>query len=384
MTELSIGGNKKLEHNNFTLHHNFDNTIDLSVFFLQSNSKVEGDSGMIFYGQPRSSCGAVHIKNGTIEFNLNHIPKHITKLSLTATVDNGNFSNKNNFKLYSDEFSCPINTSERQEAALILIELYLHNNAWKVKYVLQGFNGGLQPLAEHFGVDITDEPPVVQLTPPVSSVNLSKGKISLTKNDKPVIIEKTEHITATVSWKSGTDYDIYALVMLKSGEQIAVATFGADGVPPLQNYGNGKISHRGDIKGSGKSGGLFGMFSSKSQEEDNTEIIDMRLSDDIIAVVPIAYSAQSNGTGSFYRYKVSLAINNGVGTSVEVSAENANNDKRIYTCVPGIIYNTKEGVQIQYLEHYSAKNSENRPQLRLNSDQSVDVIIDAGPKNHYK
>lgn len=43
-----------------------------------------------------------------------------------------------------------------------------------------------------------------------------QGEISLDKDHKPIIIEKTPEITATVSWESGTDYDIYALIYNQS------------------------------------------------------------------------------------------------------------------------------------------------------------------------
>jgi tellurite resistance protein TerA len=47
----------------------------------------------------------------------------------------------------------------RQEAALILGEFYRRNAEWKFRFIAQGFNGGLKPLAEHFGVNVSDEPP---------------------------------------------------------------------------------------------------------------------------------------------------------------------------------------------------------------------------------
>ena len=83
----------------------------------------------------------------------------------------------------------------------------------------------------------------------LSTISLEKvkGKISLDKGQKPVIIEKTPEITATVSWKTGTDYDIYALVYTKDGKQIDVAMFGAEGTPPLRSFGNGAVEHMGDV-----------------------------------------------------------------------------------------------------------------------------------------
>ena len=77
----------------------------------------------------------------------------------------------------------------------------------------------------------------------------SSGTISLQKGDKPVLIEKTPLITASISWMSGTDFDVYALVMTGDGKQIDVATFGADGVPPRTTYGKDWVKHLGDATG---------------------------------------------------------------------------------------------------------------------------------------
>ncbi|MGH9188568.1 MAG: TerD family protein, partial [Acidimicrobiales bacterium] len=81
---------------------------------------------------------------------------------------------------------------------------------------------------------------------------------------------------------------------------------------------------------------------------------------------------------------VSMTIDNQQGAVVTIAATNAESNDRIYTCVPGIIRNTPEGVVIEAVELYSEPNSENRPKLVLNADDTVRVSMDAGPKNDYK
>ena len=88
-----------------------------------------------------------------------------------------------------------VELSGRQEAALILGEFYRRNNDWKFRFVAQGFNGGLKPLAEHFGVNIADEPAPAAPTPPVVTLRQLRQNqpeqgiadkepaISLTKRD---------------------------------------------------------------------------------------------------------------------------------------------------------------------------------------------------------
>ena len=135
--------------------------------------------------------------------------------------------------------------------------------------------------------------------------------------------------------------------------------------------------HMGDIGRVKK-----GFFDRK--EQIAKEEIKIRLNDSIKAVVPVAYSAQSNGTGSFHKYKVSMLIDNHSGTEVNIPSENANKDNKIYTCVPGVIVNTPDGVIIKALEHYSKPGSEMRPSLKMGADGMVDVHMDLGPKNAYK
>jgi tellurite resistance protein TerA len=412
---LQMGGNTTLSaaKGNVTISHEISKLIDISLtaFLLTDSDKVQGDSGIIFYNQPTSSSGVAtlipseivgNIKVHKINFDMGKVPVGITKIAITLTEDNNTgFSNVKNLKAEI----CTENTiiqltpsSFTNENGIVVLELYLRNGQTKAKSIWRGFDSGLEGLCQNFGVEVKDdeqtklsEPQTIPnnitkgpdptVTIPenknsqygLSTVSLEKvkGKISLDKGQKPVIIDKTPEITATVAWQTGTDYDIYALVYTKDGKQIDVAMFGAEGTPPLKSFDNGTVEHMGDV--------------GRSSQSTKTEVIKLRLNDNILAVVPVVYSAQSNGTGSFYRYKVSMSIDNHNGSSVTISSKHANNNDTIYTCVPGILHNTPDGVIISPLELYSRPNSEYRPSLRLgSSSKMVEVIMDQGPVNDYK
>lgn len=79
-----------------------------------------------------------------------------------------------------------------------------------------------------------------------------------------------------------------------------------------------------------------------------------------------------------------MFIDNHCGTQVLIPAENTNTNNKIYSCVPGVIVNTPEGVIIKALEYYSEPGSEKRPSLKMSSDGLVDVLMDQGPVNAYK
>ncbi|MEW4194695.1 TerD family protein [Bacillus altitudinis] len=380
--------------------------ISLTAFLLTDSDLVQGDNGIIFYNQPESATGVAtllpaeisdQLKRHQLNFDMSKVPVGITKMAITLTEDRGiGFSHVKNLQAEirtGDEVLYLTPVSFTNEKGIVVVELYIRNSETKARSIWRGFDSGLEGLCKLYGVEVEPDEQDVSTPPQMVSekqinepapmntaakekvsapISLEKvqGKISLDKGHKPIIIEKTPEITATVSWESGTDYDIYALVYTKSGKQIDVAMFGAKGVPTLKSYGNGAVEHMGDV--------------GRDRESMKTEVIKLRLNDDILAVVPVVYSAQSNGTGSFYRYRVSMSIDNHQGTSVTIHAKHANDNDRIYSCVPGILQNTNDGVIIRPLELYSKPNSERRPKLKMKSSNEIDVLMDKGPINDYK
>ncbi|MEW4091704.1 TerD family protein [Bacillus altitudinis] len=380
--------------------------ISLTAFLLTDSDLVQGDNGIIFYNQPESATGVAtllpaeisgQLKRHQLNFDMSKVPVGVTKMAITLTEDRGiGFSHVKNLQAEirtGDEVLYLTPVSFTNEKGIVVVELYIRNSETKARSIWRGFDSGLEGLCKLYGVEVEPDEQDVSTPPPMVSekqinepapmntaakekvsapISLEKvqGKISLDKGHKPIIIEKTPEITATVSWESGTDYDIYALVYTKSGKQIDVAMFGAKGVPALKSYGNGAVEHMGDV--------------GRDRESMKTEVIKLRLNDDILAVVPVVYSAQSNGTGSFYRYRVSMSIDNHQGTSVTIHAKHANDNDRIYSCVPGILQNTNHGVIIRPLELYSKPNSERRPKLKMKSSNEIDVLMDKGPINDYK
>lgn len=401
-TKLPKGSNCTLSRSNGTIFikHPTSTAIDinLTAFLLDRSGKVKNDSDMVFFNQPVDPAKTAHFKapkheqgvtTHQIDFALDPASPDTHKIAITLTEDNDiGFADLN----LTAEIHCngavilltPQDFSN--EKGIIVAEVYSRNNQIKVRSVWQGFATGLAGLCELYGIEVDSQPepepepkPVKSVEKTNFSISLEKvsGKIDLSKGKQAIIIEKTPEITASISWDSGTDYDVYALVYLNDGRQVDVAMFGAEGIPQLQSYDNGAVHHSGDIRSAKQ--GLFRKKSSVSKEE-----IKIRLNDKIKAVVPVAYSAQSNGTGSFHKYKVSMLIDNHNGTEINIPAENANRDNNIYTCVPGVIVNTPEGVIIKALESYSKPGSENRPKLTMGEDGMVSVLMDQGPVNDYK
>ncbi len=209
----------------------------------------------------------------------------------------------------------------------------------------------------------------------VSRVMYSTGRnknvsaVILKKGQAPVIMPKTSVIRARATWSSDTDYDLYALVLKRDGSVETVAMFGATGVPAQSSALGGAVRHLGDV--------------GREAQGDGQEIIEIQMTPEIRAVVPVAYSAQSNGTGSFHKYRVSLEIDNGAGDKVTISSENASRDKTRYTCAIGIVENGGGSIRIHPVEEYSDRGSEDRPTVSLEANKVV-VRMDQGPRNDYK
>lgn len=175
-------------------------------------------------------------------------------------------------------------------------------------------------------------------------------------------------IQAVCQWPPRTDYDVFALVLYKDGSSEVVSTFGTQCAPHSFSMSNrdGSVRHLGDVR--------------RGSASMASETIEINMSSDVRAVVPVVYSAQSNGTGSFRQYQVSMSIRNSNGAEVVIDARNANKNDNIYSCVPGMIVNEGVSAEVRALELYSQPGSERRPVV----DGSLNVRMDAGDVNAYK
>ncbi|KVR25074.1 tellurium resistance protein TerA [Burkholderia ubonensis] len=197
--------------------------IDISAFALTTTGKVRGDGDMCFYGQTSILGGAVQLTGsaaGRAEFmlDLGRLDPAVEKIALTATI----YENKAAFDRVSTlalavtgGIEAQIPTGGMSETALILGEFYLRQGAWKFRCVGQGFAGGLEPLAKHFGVDVaapapasapTPAPAPVPPAPPKSTVSLSK--VTLDKTRSSISLDKPAagfgEIKVNLNWNRGS------------------------------------------------------------------------------------------------------------------------------------------------------------------------------------
>ncbi len=252
MTTIAMGANAPISSPKFTLdvHLPQGSQIDVTALQLYGDGKVRGDADMCFFNQKIIGGGAVSLNIGgdrqCFSFDLAKIAADVEKIVVNATMDGGAFSTVKSLKVTtSDGIEMPIVTDGRSESALILCEVYRRNDQWKIRNVTQGFNGGLQALAEHFGIEVAEpeaeEAPSPPPAPAAPTVNLSK--VSLTKNDSTISLKKDDgkfgRIRVNLNWnqkkksgglfgmgKRGIDLDLGAFVEFQSGEISVIQALG--------------------------------------------------------------------------------------------------------------------------------------------------------------
>ncbi|MCS3430819.1 TerD family protein [Klebsiella sp. BIGb0407] len=249
---LTPGGNAPVPAEELRVRIASGSPVDASAFRLYADGKVQGDADMVFYGQPRNNDGSVSLvsegQNATFTVALNRLRPDVQKVAFTVTCDGGQtVSGLRNLSIDVEQgttrlISGVVELSARQEAALILGEFYRRNNEWKFRFVSQGFNGGLKPLAEHFGVDIADEPTPAVPPPPIEK-KISLSKVSLTKEKPAISLTKRDNfgeIRINLNWHRGSgksgfgglfgskgiDLDLGAFVKLQDGHKSVIQALG--------------------------------------------------------------------------------------------------------------------------------------------------------------
>lgn len=154
-----------------------DFDLDASVFLVQESGKVRSDEDFIFYNQLVSSCRSVEHTGDNrtgegdgddeaIKVDLVSVPQQIQRLVICVTIHDAN-ARRQNFGMVRDAFIRVVNLENdveitrfdlsedySTETAMIFGEVYRHGSEWKFRAVGQGFNGGLEPMARSFGVNV--------------------------------------------------------------------------------------------------------------------------------------------------------------------------------------------------------------------------------------
>ncbi|MEU2619072.1 TerD family protein [Streptomyces sp. NPDC007157] len=264
--------------------------LDVSGLLLTGDGKVRSDDDFIFYNQPNGPGVTYRSGGGTspdaITVDTAAVPPGIEKIVVTASPDaagqtfqgvepTATIRNADDGSVLGT-FTPPQLGSE---TALVVVEIYLRNGAWKARAVGQGYANGLAGIATDFGVTVEEPtaapapqqtapqpaapqptaPPVVAPpapaappAPPVpgsGKINLDKGRVSLQKNQTVSLVKGGSPLLSQVKMGLGwepafrsKDIDLDASVIAYGPQRDHVDSCYFGKLSIL----NGAIKHSGD------------------------------------------------------------------------------------------------------------------------------------------
>ncbi|CAM5361689.1 TerD family protein [Streptomyces aurantiogriseus] len=264
--------------------------LDVSGLLLTADGKVRSDDDFIFYNQPTGPGVTYRSGGGTapdaITVDTAAVPPGIEKIVVTASPDaagqtfqgiepTATIRNGDDNSVLATFTPPQLGT----ETALVIVEIYLRNGAWKARAVGQGYANGLAGIATDFGVTVeepapapaqpvtpptpTMQPPVTPPAPPMpqappaapapapgaGKINLDKGRVSLQKNQTVSLVKGGRPLLSQVKmglgWEPayrGKDIDLDASVIAYGPQRnhIDSCYFGKLTIV------NGAIKHSGD------------------------------------------------------------------------------------------------------------------------------------------
>lgn len=154
-----------------------DFDLDSSVFLLGDNGKVASESDFVFYNNASGGNGSVvHTGDNRtgegagddeqVNIDLSNVPANIQRITFTITIHEGEARNQN-FGQVSNSYVRIVSEDSGEElirydlgedfsieTAIVVGELYRHNNEWKFSAIGSGYQGGLAALANDFGLQV--------------------------------------------------------------------------------------------------------------------------------------------------------------------------------------------------------------------------------------
>ncbi|MFI6844485.1 TerD family protein [Kitasatospora sp. NPDC050467] len=176
---MTQGGNAPLTAARVTVEVTAPKALDVSGLLLTDAGKVRSDADFVFFNAP-DGPGVTHrpASGGTpdaITIDTTAVPAGITKIVVTASPDEAGatFAGIEPTATVRDTATGEVLVTFTppqlgRETALIVVEVYQRNGAWKVRAVGQGYANGLAGIATDFGVSVDDEPAPAAAAPVVA------------------------------------------------------------------------------------------------------------------------------------------------------------------------------------------------------------------------
>lgn len=204
--QLQPGQNIPLQTSTVTLNLHypagpgFHSELDTCIFLLNEQGKVRGDADFIFFNNLASPEGGVTLSPGgqqaAVHLVLDRLPAAVHKIAITLVIDGADTigSLRQLDMTVAGVADFALDVTGRSEKAIVVAEVYRHQGNWKIRALGQGFNGGLEPLAIGYGVDVA---PAAETPPPAAVSRISLEKKLEAKAPRLVSLAKTATVSLT-------------------------------------------------------------------------------------------------------------------------------------------------------------------------------------------
>ncbi|MGH3738798.1 MAG: TerD family protein, partial [Micromonosporaceae bacterium] len=168
--ELSKGANTGISAPGVVVGVAASAALDIAALLVTGTGKVRTDADFVFFNQP-TGPGVRLRPPAELDVTFAQLPPEIERIVVTATVDGaGTFATVNGLRAtVRDQSGAELAgftpTGLGTETALVVVELYRRQGAWKVRAVGQGYANGLGGIATDFGITVDDTPPAPPAPP---------------------------------------------------------------------------------------------------------------------------------------------------------------------------------------------------------------------------
>jgi DNA polymerase-3 subunit epsilon len=139
--------------------------VDVVAFCVDEDEQVRDDADFVFFNQPATPEGAVSLgvdgpAEQTIYVDLERLPADVERIVIAAAVSSGStFGAVGPIELAvrpagGEALVTATLDAATSEQTLVLAEVYRRGDVWRLRAVGQGYDFGLNVLAETFGVEV--------------------------------------------------------------------------------------------------------------------------------------------------------------------------------------------------------------------------------------
>ncbi|QES55767.1 stress protein [Streptomyces venezuelae] len=208
---------------------------DVCAVLLAKDGRVRGDDDLVFYNHPAQD--GVVLGGRTIVVDLPAVPAAVDRIAIVAGIDPmlpaAHFTPADTPRAVIDcggvriGFDPPPFTL--RETAVVLVEIYRREGAWKVRAVGQGWDTGLAGLATAFGIQVDDAGPAAAPAAAPVAAQAAARAVAPAVTPVPAVIPAAPPVPAAAMSLEKVQRAAPGLVSLYKAAQVSLAKRGVIG-----------------------------------------------------------------------------------------------------------------------------------------------------------